>query len=117
MEAISIILAALFGVYVLYQTFHPHGRVRSYLNREADRALSAMPRQPEIVGLIEQITEEFGGERGVVCARDLLLQWKLGQLNETYDAWLQWASDKRHDRPLCDCNRHGAWVPAIPMKL
>jgi hypothetical protein len=68
----------------------------------------------EIVKIMERVTKAYGYERGMICGRDCLLQWRDGYLTETIEAWNRYVGEfdsKSHT----DCNRHGAWVPAIPL--
>jgi hypothetical protein len=70
----------------------------------------------KIIDLIEAVTAACGYERGVVCARDCLYQWKDGLIDETIEAWNRYLTElKNKDGSHTDENRHGAWVPAIPL--
>lgn len=60
-----------------------------------------------IVKLIERIPAVAGYERAATCARDCLL--------EVLAAWERYATEKETNDSHTDCNRHGAWVPAIPL--
>lgn len=69
----------------------------------------------EIAALVQAIARECGHERAAVCAVDCLLQWRDEQLDETIAAWRRWIIEKRNGDGHTQTERHGAWVPAIPM--
>lgn len=71
-----------------------------------------------IVKLIERIHAVAGYERAATCARDCLLEWQEGgdaRLLKVVEAWECYATEKEANDGHTDCNRHGAWVPAIPL--
>lgn len=71
--------------------------------------------QQRIVSLIESVHVACGYERATVCARDCLLQWDLNLLDETILAWENRLQEIQHKESQVDENRHGAWVPGIPL--
>jgi len=75
-----------------------------------------MSKKTEIADLIKKVSIEVSFERGAICAHDLLLQWEAGQLKETMKVWEQYIIEYKNKSCHTSCNRHGAWVPAIPMK-
>ena len=68
-----------------------------------------------IVDLMESVHKRCGYERATICARDCLLQWNLGLLDETIKAWRRYLEELNEGMGHTDENRHGAWVPAIPL--
>lgn len=74
-----------------------------------------MKEQEQIANLVREVAMSMGYERAAICAVDCLLQWKLGLLNETIEAWSRFLKEIANQEPHTDTQRHGAWVPAIPM--
>ena len=71
----------------------------------------------DIANLAQRIAEYKGDERGVVCAVDCLRQWDTGGkklLKRTMKVWELWLYGENVSQT--DENRHGAWVPAIPLE-
>jgi hypothetical protein len=65
-----------------------------------------------IADLVKRVACKAGFERAAVCSVDCLLQWKEGLLEDTIVAWDGFLVK---DDGVTS-NRHGAWVPAIPLK-
>jgi hypothetical protein len=69
--------------------------------------------------LIERVHSVAGYERSTVCARDCMYQWDVGGdelLEQTIQVWNERVKDiSNGETSFCDCERHGAWVPAIPL--
>lgn len=70
----------------------------------------------EISDLIRRVSSECDYERGAICASDCLLQWKDGKLKDTIEAWRSYLEEKKNKTSYAMEFRHGAWVPAIPLK-
>ena len=71
----------------------------------------------DIADLSQKVAEHCGTERGVICAVDCLRQWDAGGkklLKRTLEVWDLWLYAP--DACQTDENRHGAWVPAIPLE-
>lgn len=67
---------------------------------------------------MEAVAKAVNYERAAVCARDLLIQWDTGGDSlfcQTADAWRRYLRELETKDGHTDCNRHGAWVPAIPL--
>ena len=65
-----------------------------------------------IADLVKRVAGKAGFERAAVCSVDCLLQWEDGLLDDTIVAWERFLVK---DEGIIS-NRHGAWVPAIPLK-
>jgi len=74
-----------------------------------------MNEQRRIVQIVELVDGALGHERGVVCARDCLLQWEAGFLDQTISAWERYLQEIKDKDGHSSENRHGAWCPAIPL--
>lgn len=82
-----------------------------YLFRDRD----AETRQA-IVKLMERVQRVYGFERSAVCARDCLLEWEThGRVHAgvIIEAWNDYIDVDGGGFTSAD--RHGAWVPAIPL--
>jgi hypothetical protein len=77
------------------------------------------PSTPEALGLfVQKVTLTLGPKIGATCAVDCLLQWADGGpllLMKTIKAWQRHLDEVVEGRPHVDTERHGSWVPAIPM--
>jgi len=74
-----------------------------------------MTNQRKIVILVDRIHTICGPVSSTICARDCLLQWDVGRLDETITAWERYLLELTNKESHTDENRHGAWVPAIPL--
>lgn len=69
----------------------------------------------EIANLVKLVAKACGYESAAICAVDCLLQWRDGQLDDTMKAWGRYLDETRRGDGHTDTERHGAWVPAIPL--
>lgn len=76
-----------------------------------------METREEIAALIKRIAQECGYERAAIAAVDLLLQWRESDklYMQTRNAWERYLREKKDGCGHIDTERHGAWVPAIPL--
>ncbi len=68
-----------------------------------------------IAALVRQISLEISDERASKCAYDCLMQWDSGCLDETILAWQRYIQEFKDKSGHCETQRHGIWVPAIPL--
>lgn len=71
-----------------------------------------------IIEIMEAVAKAVNYERAAVCARDMLKQWDVGGdalLYQTAEAWRRYLRELEAKDGHTVCNRHGAWVPAIPL--
>lgn len=85
------------------------------LSNLSDTKTNMNDTKQELADLIKQVATEVNTERAAVCAVDCLLQWKAGYLVETIEAWKRFLKEKQNNEGHTDTQRHGAWVPAIPL--
>ena len=81
-----------------------------------DRRINMSP-QIGIAELVRRVATEISMERGAICAVDCLRQWDEGGkklLKRTIQVWEERLA--KPDGSYTDAERHGAWVPAIPLE-
>ena len=76
-----------------------------------------MSYQVAIAELVQKVAFGLSMERGAICAVDCLRQWDEGGkklLQRTIQVWEERLA--KPDGSHTDAERHGAWVPAIPLE-
>jgi hypothetical protein len=76
--------------------------------------------EKHLISIMERLyqIDKCGPSKTAMCARDCLYQDIEGGkhlLNETLDAWDGYIDDVLANRGTTETERHGAWVPAIPL--
>jgi hypothetical protein len=69
----------------------------------------------QIAELMERVHAKRGWERAAVAGRDCLLEWDERGKNGLIETMEAWDDSILPDSQQTDTERHGAWVPAIPL--